>query len=190
MKKTFIVLAIFLLPQLTAAQVYSWKDEKGQTHYSSKKNTKNAKPVDLPEIMKGDVAVPADLLVTCANHGGIDCEAGQDEDGSVICRDGFKDAASRFIFTCKSTQLELVNISKLDPASGEYTILIRNKQGVRAKKVEVAYQLAKKNEIKLEGSKNINAFGVGEYKISGMYFITDGKDPQNAKVKFTCENCQ
>ena len=189
MKKTLLILIVFLLPQITAAQVYTWQDSEGKTHYSSKKDVKNAKPADLPKIMKGEAVIPEDLLKTCDDHGGIDCEAGEDEDGSVLCRDGFKDAASRFIFTCKSTQLELVSISELDVESGDYTILIRNKQGVRAKEVKVVYQLGEDNEVKVSGPTSITAFRVGEYKISGMYFITEGKDPESSKVKFACENC-
>lgn len=189
MKKTFLILILFLLPQITTAQVYTWTDKEGQTHYSSKKDSKSAKPADLPEIMKGEAVIPEELLQTCDDHGGIDCEAGEDEDGSVICRDGSTEAASRFIFTCKSTQLELVSVSELDVESGDYTILIRNKQGVRAKKVQVVYQLAEDNEVKISGPTNISAFRVAEYKISGMYFITEGKDPESSKVKYACENC-
>ena len=139
--------------------------------------------------MKGEAVIPEDLLLTCDDHGGIDCEAGEDEDGSVLCRDGFEDAAARFIFTCKSAKLELASISELDIESGDYTILIRNKQGVRAKKVKVVYQLAEDNEVTVGGPANISAFRVGEYKISGMYFITEGKDPDSSKVKVSCENC-
>lgn len=45
---------------------------------------------------------------TCSSHEGIDCKAGADLDGSVICKDGWKDSSVSLLNVCKD-ELSLMN---------------------------------------------------------------------------------
>ncbi len=188
MKKLLLTL-LLLLPYTASAQVYKWTDETGNVHYSTKKADPTAKVAELPELTKGEVPPPSpDSLQTCFSHGGIDCMVGEDEDGSVICKDGEKNSMERFLFNCKEAKINLENIGEVSK-EGDFPIYIRNKSGVKAKKVKVDYQVDASHKASLTGPAEIAPFALAEYLLPAIYFI-DGKSTADKKsVKVSCENC-
>ena len=92
MLKSFILVTFLLViihGRAQAEQIYKWVDKDGKEHYSTAASHKSAVPVELPEIMRGEVRLPAQLLQTCASHGGNGFPAGPAEDGLAGCKDGF-----------------------------------------------------------------------------------------------------
>ena len=158
---------IYLFTSTTLAQgIYKSTDEKGRTHYSSKPINSKSQQAKLPEITRGEVKVPASQLISCRSHGGVNCEAGIDADGSVICNDGFRDAAQRFRFTCNAAKLEVTQIS--DPSSdGSFTIVVRNSKSVAAIDTEVKVRFPDGSAPSIPGPKEIEGFGVAEFKYGG-----------------------
>ena len=184
----FLILLLIFVPLKTFAEVYTWTDEKGVTHYSTTKENNSAKPAELPKITRGEVKLADSMLESCLDHGGIDCTMGPDEDGSVICQDGFRDAAARFLFNCKTTKIVLSDISDLNE-TGKFSIFYRNKKAVLAKNVIVKYIPKDGTEIILEGPKNIQPYEVAEYVLDGMYLVNKESKPQKSDFVLICENC-
>lgn len=191
MERIFLagLLVYFCLPLFSSAEVYKWTDETGTVHYSTSKQDDQAAPVKLPKIMKGDVKIPESLKITCVDHGGINCSAGPDEDGSVVCQDGYRDAVTRFVFNCKTAKLEITEISDLDE-EGNFLVYVRNKSAVRAEKVKVQIFLTEDKPETLEGADKINSFQAAEYKIPGLLMIGDPQaKPKKEQIVVECENC-
>lgn len=188
MKLLFIqIILLNILSFNCYSEVYKWTDANGISHYTTNKPSKNSKPTKLPEIMKAEVKIPDSMLLSCIDHGGIDCSAGEDVDRSVICQDGFKDSAARFLFNCKSVKLIISDISELD-ANGNFLVYLRNKKGVKANNLEVTFTTKDKKKIPLEGPENIDAYQAAEYILPGSYIIKD-KKPTKSDIDFSCTNC-
>lgn len=186
--KIISLLLLVLIPLNLIAQVYSWTDEQGQVHYSTRQLDPQAKMAELPELTKGEVTVPKEDSVTCFDHGGIDCMVGADKDGSVVCKDGETNSMERFLFKCKEAKIALENIGDISK-EGDFPIYIRNKSGVTAKKVKIEYRVNSEHVATLSGSSEIAPFEIAEYLLPAIYFI-DGKSmPERKAVKATCENC-
>lgn len=84
-------------------EVYEWQDSKGVRHFSTSSPHPESIPAKLPPIMR-EKEVKAQLrLEGCDNHGGVDCVAGSDEDGSAICKDGYRDPVTEFVKVCPLT---------------------------------------------------------------------------------------
>lgn len=189
---TFI---LFAFPPLSYGQtkIYKWTDKDGIVHYSSKKpeGIESAKPAKLPKITKADIKVPLIAGTSCKHHGGIDCEAGADKDGSIICRDGFRDSLARFQFMCSSPKLILDNISKLD-GKGSFSVTVRNKRGIKAEGVNV-YYVYKDNKILLKGPKEISSFGAAQFNFmpesAKNPYLNLKRKPDKGDIKITCLNC-
>ena len=147
------------------AEVYKWTDASGKDHYSSKPPAKGAKPATLAPIMRGEVKLAPGGQQTCDKHGGINCALGPDQDGSVICYDGFRQAVSRFRFSCAAPKLEISDISKPDK-NGGFTVFLRNSKSVAASGAVVKYKPSSGPPIPLSGPSQIDAFGVGEYQFT------------------------
>lgn len=171
-----------------ADSVFKWQDDDGLVHYSTKPPHKGAEPVALPRITRGEVKLTTRKLISCKEHGEINCQAGPDSDGSVICYDGFRGASPLFRFSCTAPKLEISDISNLDDKGG-FTVFVRNAKSVAASKPAVLFKPDSGQEVKLEGPENIDAFGVAEFiykaKTSG-----EMKDkPTLAQLNLTCANC-
>lgn len=183
-----LVCALSLLlfsSSLVAEDIYSWKSADGVVHYSSKPQP-GAKKANLPKITK-EVGTDQVALKSCDKHGGIDCSAGADGDGSVLCRDGFKDAAARFTFTCQSARLEFVEAA-FDSKNGEHKVYIRNSKPVPAKRVAVIYQEKLFTPTKLSGPTEIAPYETGEFLLKnkvGMEFPV----PSAKSLVLACNNC-
>ena len=189
MKMSAIFLAVvFLGVEVQAAPIYKWKDADGTVHYASKPVNAKAQPADLPTIMRGEVKIPKQMLSSCDQHGGINCQAGADKDGSVICYDGFTNAAARYRFSCNSPKLEITEISDPDQ-EGSFKVYVRNSTSVAASSAAMFFKPLDGKEIKLEGPAEIEPFGLVEFM-----FRPSGKPLALAKVdignlNLTCANC-
>lgn len=126
------------------------------------------------------VTVKKPLKQTCGMHGGINCTAGSDKDGSVVCYDGFKDSLQRFNFECSAPKLLL---EKSDLVNGILVAIVRNNSSVDAKDIHVfAYQDAQ--EIALHGPEEIAGFESGQYELPWKW---PGLGPPSVLIK--CSNC-
>lgn len=181
--------AVGLAPMRGIAEVYKWEDSSGGIHYSNKPPSKSAKPAELPPIMRGEVKVPVKKLVTCEQHGGVNCKLGPDKDGSVLCYDNFRESNERYTFVCNSPKLEISDISEVDE-NGAFTVFVRNTKSVAANEAALIFKLPSGKQEKLKGPREIDAFGIGEFGYEGG----DPKEiireqPTIADLTITCANC-
>ena len=184
----FLVSILLLSSQAFASPVYKWKDASGQVHFSSEKPFDGAKPADLPPIMRAEVPVMAKATLGCQSHGGTDCQAGADKDGSVICYDGFREATQRFRMTCNSPKLKISEVGDVQP-DGSFTVTVRNSKAVPAERARVEFKPEFGKEVPLNGPSEIAAYGMAEY----MFVPTDADIPQKkvelADLNLSCANC-
>lgn len=172
-----------------ADPIYQGQDSKGRTIYTSKPSTSGAAVADLPPIQHqaaGQQNVPA--LYTCQPHAGIDCKAGADQDGSVICRDAFRDAAARFQDHCSQARLEIGDITAKG-SNGAFSVLIRNNSAVDAQDVTVSYRPKLGRRVDLNGPDVIEAFGAAEFEYTPAERLLYGVKPIAAQLMLECLNC-
>ena len=183
-----IVLAFLLCgPRDAAAQkIYKYTDEQGRTRYTTDAPTNGARPATLPRITIApyEAKAPAGPK-SCARHGGFNCAAGNDADGSVICFDGFRDSMERFNFSCTAAKLSINEIKERD-GGNTFTVFVRNLSGVDAARPVVVFRTSTKDRREITGPEKIEAYGVAEFHISLKPF--DMK-PQAANLEATCANC-
>jgi len=188
MNRILLYCLIFLIhPAIAGAEVYTWVDEKGITHFTSEKPTKNAKPADLREIMKGEVKL-GEGGESCERRGGINCQAGPAEDGSVICYDGFEGASARYLFHCSSPRLRVSNISDVDDF-GRFTVMVRNTNSVEAQEPKLIFKLDSRTEFELEGPDLIEPFGIGEFQFAPPLKPADPIEVTKSQIVVRCKNC-
>lgn len=183
-----VLLSVFAASSLQAAPVYKSEKEGGVPFYSSKPASGEAKPAELPPIMRGEVKLVKGELVTCSNHGGINCQSGPDKDGSVICYDGFTGASARYRFSCNSPRLEIADVSEPDP-KGAFKVSIRNTTSVVAAKPAVLYKPETGPQVKLAGPEEIEAFGMAEFLFNPPGSVKPLKKPDLSVIDITCANC-
>jgi len=196
MKKQLVILAItpllFLLlfpaTLVLAEGIYSWTDEKGITHYSTSPTSEDAKPAKLPNIMKADVVIPETRQASCDDHGGVDCAAGPDRDGSVICRDGFRGVRVPFRFTCNAARVQIADVSEVDE-NGQFTVFLRNLESVAARGLSVTFVPGGGEEVKLNGPQDLDGFAMGEFVYQGSDYIPILNQPDAAQLVVDCLNC-
>lgn len=184
----FLLVALFLPSVVLASPVYKVVGKDGKVTYSSKPPGKDAKPAELPEIMRGEVKLVEQKLVSCEKHGGVNCQAGPDSDGSVICLDGFKGASPRFRFTCNSPKLEISDVSEVSP-EGNFTVFVRNTKSVAADKPVVVYTSKAGKEFTIKGPDTIDAFGVAEFQFINADKKAVIEKPTLAELNLNCSNC-
>ena len=181
----FLISAGAIPPFSHADGIYKWTDEKGKTHYSSKAPAPGATPVSLPPVKKESFTTGRGLPQSCNNHGGINCAAGPDADGSVICLDNFRDAVNRFNFSCLEARLDIAEV-KEKTAGTEYSVFVRNTSGVEVQSPSVTYESQYREKIELSGPPKIDPYGVGEFRLN----IRPGlSKPAAANLTVSCLNC-
>lgn len=185
---TVISLMITFISNVCVAEVYKWIDDEGTAHYTTQAPHTQAKPVDLPPIMRAEVKIPKEMLVSCDNHGGIDCSAGADQDGSVVCQDGFKGATTRYRFSCNSPKLSIAEISDVKDDGG-YSVIVRNAKGVEALNTALFLRVTPNYEIKLTGPETVEAFGVAEYTLTVTQALDLIEPPKLEQLRLVCKNC-
>lgn len=190
MKKfLYLLLVTLIFPSLSSGTpIYKQTGADGKTTYSSKPQKSGDQPAKLPEIVRGEVKTALPGMQSCKTHGGINCDAGTDSDGSVICTDGFKDAVTRFKFSCTTPRLEISEISDTD-ASGSFKVYIRNVSSIEAKSIAVEYRPEIGGKYKLVGTDRIGGYESGEYVYKPLDELHKMPPPDPAKIRVECANC-
>ncbi len=171
--------------------LYTWEDERGVQHFTSSKQEAVAKgaevkKADLAPIMRGELKIPATQAVSCVPHGGIDCAAGSDADGSVLCVDGFRDASPRFRFSCSAVHLEVADIT-VDEDQNIVTVFIRNRSQISAEQVRISLR-GKEANLALVGPETIEGFGLERYEATAPEGHR-ASVASKSSVKVACVNC-
>lgn len=174
---SFSAITILALQELRADPIYRAKDEKGNIFYTSKPKSADAKPADLPKLIKAPSPDSKPSGTTCIGHGGVNCQAGADSDGSVICYDNFKESLQRFVFSCSAAKLAIIPESQTR-AAGEFTVVVRNKSSVAAKGIKISGP----RSVILEGPAEISPHDSASYK-------TKHDINKNAQFQINCDNC-
>lgn len=174
------------LNSAAASPVYKWIDENGTAHFSSTPQHASAVKADLPPIMREKFTIDQVKKTTCAEHGGVSCQSGTDQDGSVICHDGFKDAVARYRFACSEPKLEIADVSAAR-ADGSFSVYVRNLAGIEAKGAKVVLRSVEGKEIVGKGPIGIPALGMEEYKFYTS--LQAGQKAAKSNFKVACENC-
>ena len=127
---------------------------------------------------------PADD-VTCVRRGGIDCGAGPDQDGSVICFDGYREAANRFAFSCREARLRIADVRKKE-VENEYAVFVRNSSGIEALSPIVTYSPSRREKRQADGPQKIAGYGVEEFRLK-----VDSSEPKpdETNLSLGCTNC-
>lgn len=191
-----IVNIIFLLltsSSIQAQEIYTWKDSSGVTHYSSKAQQKNAKTATLAPITRAEVKLSMKDLqpskdLTCDKHGGINCQAGPDKDGSVVCFDDYREATARFKFTCSAPKLRITDIGKVD-AEGNIKVFVRNANAVVAQKPTIWFKLKDAQPVQLQGPETIGAFEIAEFIFNSGNKNSFMEVPKVSELVLSCANC-
>ena len=185
-----IPLLLMITTTSSADNVYKWVDNKGRVRFSTTPPNKNAKPAKLPPIIKREILADVPKLETCSVHGGVDCQAGADTDGSVICVDGFRNAAAIHRFTCLTAKVTIADIvqNKNNPF---YTVILRNEKSVKAEGVSVYFVGMPGTKAKLSGETTIEPFGVAEYILTPPDTVQKMPPKLNVtQFEIDCLNCQ
>lgn len=170
-------LSVCLLLTLLS-EVYVKESESGTLSFSSKPSS-GAQKADLPEITKVDIEENVKKLkkktpLTCTTKGGIDCEAGSDADGSVICYDGFKGSIERWNFKCGFAKLEVLEVN-------EKGFVLKNNGPAEAQSLRFRTNCSKKPKI----TRSLAAYGLANYTFSEFC----ANNTQDIKLSVTCKNC-
>lgn len=183
----FFLISIGITNSVLAQGIYKWKDQDGVVHYSSEP-VEDAKKAKLPEINRGEVKLVEKKLISCSDHGGINCQAGADSDGSVICYDGFTEASPRYRFSCLSPKLSITQVSDLDE-NGNFSVIVRNSKSVAANKPAVFYKPGNGEEFKLSGPDTIDAFSISEFTFEPKDTDIPTQKADLGQLDLTCANC-
>jgi hypothetical protein len=178
----------FHTAQAQADDVYRWVDKAGLVHYTSKPPTKDSKPADLPPLLREGARPVKIELASCDKHGGVNCQAGPDKDGSVICLDGFTEATARFRFTCNSPKLQVSEISELDK-DGQFRVTVRNTKSVQADKPVVAFNLPSGEKVNLDGPSKIEPYGNGDFVFKPKNKAVLASKAKPEQLVLSCFNC-
>lgn len=214
LKLLLLTTSVFWASSAIADDIYRSVNEKGVTVYSSSGSSDQAAR-DLPQIKrtKSVYDLPITDVESCDRHGGIQCASGSDEDGSVVCSDGFREASERFNPTCTEARLEEVslqlefNSGKIIEVKGSQPWLslktiadsdrpkslvftVRNTSQVEATGVEVTlFHPDQTKPLPVVGPTNIQPFALEEYRLREL--------PNSApytyykmRKKLDCWNCR
>jgi hypothetical protein len=168
-KILFLLLSVVSCFTPVEGQVYKWIDQDGVANYSSIKPNEAATPAELPPIVREKAtADPIKLSFSCSSHGGINCAAGPDQDGSVICLDGFRDAL------------------EIEKAQDHLSVWVRNEKQVEAVEVAIQMTLPTGKAIVAEGPSAIAPSELVEFTFKG---IDLDQVYTLAQIQPTCRNC-
>jgi hypothetical protein len=191
LKICLLFVCIFFPDILAADEIHTWTDSAGRVHYSNN-NQQGSKPATLPKIKRENIdkrieSIKLSTPKSCLKHGGVDCSKGPDQDGSVVCLDGYLESALPFQFECLAVKLSYR--MKFDPTnSNQLSISVRNLSSVEGFNLAgTVKHLKSKKDFKLEGPDKIDPFGIAEYTVIFADEISSEKD---INVNLTCTNCQ
>jgi|AACY02.16.fsa_nt_gi hypothetical protein len=197
---------------LQAENIYKWTDEEGRVRFSTTKPSASATPADLPTISRQDLDKRIENLrskadSSCVRHGGIDCTAGPDTDGSVICANGFKGAILPYRFRCLEVRLEVTQLTILDEeqqirsefsidqkaeepsqitaATGNLHLALRNVSDVTATAVQVRFGEQGQGG-KFEGPQEIEPYAIADYILP----LSPQLKGKTLSYLIRCRNCR
>lgn len=198
-----------------AENIFKHVDASGKITYSTTPEHSGQKPVELPKVQRENTnqrleTLKQSSLVTCERHGGIDCSRGTDNDGSVICTDGFRDAAPFFDRNCLEAKLQLSPL-RFETSEGKRltfkqlfqpqnfsekqellssNISLRNLSSVEAQEVHVVLPIGA-DDIVAAGPEKVEPYGIADYTLTVKRELLLKRklmlfEPQ---LKVTCKNC-
>lgn len=170
-------ISIVFVGQSLADPVYRNSDERGVPYYSSKPKDSAQQPVQLPNIIKAPPIEAKPALITCVSHGGIDCQAGPDVDGSVICYDKYRESIQRFANSCTLAKLDILEES-FKAGFNDFSLIVRNTSAIKAKGVEIKVNRG----AALEGPTELEPYDSAQY-------ILRAAASKNTNFIATCSNC-
>jgi hypothetical protein len=192
MKFIFIfLLTIFsFLSESYAQSIYIEKKPDGSTVYTDKpKNPDLAVQKQLPQIPRYEPSnIPIQKIESCSIHGGNDCLAGPDTDGSIICSDGYKESRARYNFLCKQAKLTVENFVVSDDGS-KINFSIRNRGEVGAYNIVVYFKqngLLKSTSQQIE---KLDAFGAVEIEFNHLKLLDKSIPYLVDNISISCNNC-
>lgn len=199
-----------------ADEIFRWTDQDGQVHYSTQKSDTNASAAELPPLEKENLdekikLIKQDTPRNCLSHGGVDCAAGPDDDGSVICIDGFRGAILPHRFRCREAKLKselslvyegedngvahstFIARQNRNKRLREVRVTVRNETEIEAFGVQVELDIPGqvKKTLRIEGAEKVEPYGFADYTVPF--------DPQNTLTVYQvsglhyrvhCENCR
>lgn len=197
--------------------VYRWVDEEGRVHFSTDPAAAaRGKPADLPRLQKENLdsrieSIRSSTPRSCEQHGGEDCTRGADQDGSVICLDGYRDAVLPFRFHCMEARLQ-TDLLVLVADSSDFIkhggsnlarrlegktpmglqLNVRNLSGVKALDVHVELLLPGSGPRQIPGPPDIDAHGSADFMLPFTELRARPTVDQIAKVRYRvrCTNCE
>lgn len=195
-----------------AEQIYRWVGADGQVHYSTEPHPEGA-PAALPEIKHENSeqrikSIRQSTPTNCEKHDSVDCQAGPDTDGSVICMDGYRDAVLVFQNHCAQARLKsdkpkvfgekneiLTATSAPVSLNGAQRIevSVRNLASVKASGVEVTVSFPRLPfPIHASGPGEVDSYGFAEYTadLSPARTYLSAQNLKKMRVTIRCSNCQ
>lgn len=215
----FFLIAIFPWPPFVkpsiADEIYKWVDSEGREHYSTSVDGKTQTPANLPPIERENIDQRIAELKeigaqTCDPHGGVDCSAHEDSDGSVICQDGYRQSKQAFQSYCREAIIkpEPIAIAKdpdffkkltslkedeiKDLSTYDLVISLRNTSETAAEGVSVSFKIFDADTFVAEGEETVEAFGIGEYRLHLSHLGKKLSYYRLSRSTFTvnCNNCR
>lgn len=220
--KSIIILFFIILLSAefcVADEIYSWTDKNGKVHFSTKPVSPKASKADLPEVKRENLSEKIKEIKSltppnCSSHGGIDCSIGADEDGSVICSDGYRDARLPYRFHCLEVRMtagnlelmtsekEIVGIIKRNEALSRSMfdehpdlslhLVVRNNSSTAAFGVEVGIKAPGREALDAQGPVSIEPYGIGEYHLPLKSFepLLSISKIRQLSYNVKCTNCR
>ncbi len=215
----FLLSLLCLSASLTAKAepIYRWQDEAGRVYYSDRPRSTGDKPAQLPSLTRDDLdakidKIKAETPANCDKHGGVDCQKGPDEDGSVFCRDGFRNAVLPFRFRCLESRLEaefflifgegrVCRVERQKQVSSllknewptDLSVAVRNLSEVEAFGVKAKFIVPgiPRKHLAAAGPDRIPPYGFAEYSVSlaGVELPPTTHQWNGLKYKLECTNC-
>ena len=131
---------------------------------------------------------PNQQPASCYAHGGTDCAAGPDSDGSVICSDGFRAVRARYNFNCRQVKLA-VNNAHYDPQLRQLKVLVRNNSQVAANNVVVYIKQKSNSKVVSNIIEKIEPFGAGDFLFNNIILLDNFRDKIVDNLVVSCDNC-
>ncbi|MFN8390501.1 MAG: DUF4124 domain-containing protein [Bdellovibrionota bacterium] len=207
----FFSLLIGLRPA-ESQNVYQWTDGEGRVHYTTDpKVAGKGSQTALPPLQRENIderikAIKQQTPQNCVSHGGIDCTRGADEDGSVVCLDGYRDAVMRFNFECMEARLHadylVLSGSESLPHARNLIrklagrkpdglqLTLRNLSNVEAFDIKVSFVFGRRFTVKADGPEKLAPYGSADYILHW-----DDSQPrtiaeiEQSRYKVDCTNC-
>lgn len=211
-----LLLCLLLFSPVFAEDVYKWTDKNGKTVYSNTPRSDFQAPEELPAIGKESLERRIEELKaftppTCENHAGVDCAAGPDADGSVVCMDGYREAKISYEQYCAQAKLEakfyvefqgeprlvehrpgIDDEARKRSALG-FFVTLRNLSAVKARGLEISLILPglRRKIVRIDGVSTIEPFGLADYtqSLGNLPLMLNPRDIGNIELKVQCENC-